>query len=368
MARPLLSKFHVEGFRGIKELTIPKLGRVNLIVGKNGCGKSSLLEALQLYAGRGNFLSIANVIASRGEALRPRIRDAEDLEEVYSTLQNLFYGRSVFVGDEQRILIGTRDNFHQFLHIRPSRFRAERSEDGRQLKLIESPNDESPLDTIGLSVSYGDSARFYPFERSERLAAPLYRDLDEVGSEKVVAISTSGLSEERMGRLWDRITLTESEDAVVSALRIISPELERISLVQSSGRDRSFMVRLRNHSRPIPLKIMGDGLSRLMGIALALVNASDGMLLIDEIENGLHYSVQHSVWELIFQAAHDLNVQVVAATHSWDCVTAFQRAAIEDTNEAALLLRLQSSAGVMGATLFSERELAIATRDGIEVR
>jgi AAA15 family ATPase/GTPase len=54
-----------------------------------------------------------------------------------------------------------------------------------------------------------------------------------------------------------------------------------------------------------------------------MVNAQDGYLLIDEFENGLHYSVQEQVWEVVFTLAKSLNVQVFATTHSSDCIKAF---------------------------------------------
>ena len=63
---------------------------------------------------------------------------------------------------------------------------------------------------------------------------------------------------------------------------------------------------------------------RIFGIALALENAKDGLLLIDEVENGLHYSVQPDVWRFLFQAATKLNVQVFATTHSYDCIKSFE--------------------------------------------
>jgi len=109
-------------------------------------------------------------------------------------------------------------------------------------------------------------------------------------------------------------------------------------------------------------------MQRMFGIALALVNAKDGMLLIDEFENGLHYSVQPDLWRLIFQVARRLNVQVFATTQSWDCVEAFQKAAQEDTQNEGVLIRLESKKGKIVATLFDERQLGIATREQIEVR
>ena len=113
---------------------------------------------------------------------------------------------------------------------------------------------------------------------------------------------------------------------------------------------------------------LGDGMLRALGISLALVSVKDGILLIDEFENGLYYTVQPDLWQFIFRIARRLNVQVFATTHSWDCIEAFQRAAREDHQEEGLLIRLESKTGEIGVTLYDERELTIATREHIEVR
>lgn len=113
---------------------------------------------------------------------------------------------------------------------------------------------------------------------------------------------------------------------------------------------------------------MGDGVNRILGMILSLVSARNGLLLIDEVENGVHYSVQGKLWELIFREAHRLNVQVFATTHSWDCIEAFQQAAQEDEHEEAALVRLNANEDRVSATIFSEQELSVVTRQQIEVR
>jgi AAA15 family ATPase/GTPase len=128
------------------------------------------------------------------------------------------------------------------------------------------------------------------------------------------------------------------------------------------------IIRMSGIDEPIPLRSLGDGMQRVLGIILALVNAKDGMLLIDEFENGLHYSVQPDIWRLLFKVAHRLNVQVFATTHSWDCIEAFQKAAVEDAGEEGMLIRLEEKNNEIGTTLFDERRLGIATREQIEVR
>ncbi|TMD60544.1 MAG: ATP-binding protein, partial [Chloroflexi bacterium] len=185
-----------------------------------------------------------------------------------------------------------------------------------------------------------------------------------------VSVQAGGLSRGQIGELWDDIALTNLEQEVRTALQLIAPGTEGISLVgdPSSAQGRIPIVKIRNIDEPLPLRSLGDGMLRIFGIALALVNAKDGILLIDEFENGLHYTVQPDLWRLIVQVARRLNVQVFATTHSWDCVEAFQKAAQEDTQNEGMLIRLESKKGEIVATLFDERRLGIATREQIEVR
>ena len=121
-------------------------------------------------------------------------------------------------------------------------------------------------------------------------------------------------------------------------------------------------MRQANWPCPVPLCSFGDGVNRLFGIALALVTAKDGLLLIDEVENGLHHSVQYEVWKMIFALAQKLNVQVLATSHSWDTIEAFQKAASE-TPEDGVLVRLLRKREDIIATVFGEEDLRIVTRE-----
>jgi len=179
-----------------------------------------------------------------------------------------------------------------------------------------------------------------------------------------------GLSGHRLIELWDGIALTKFEADVLAALRLIAPGLVDLNFISTplSGGERIPIVKIKDSDEPLPLYSLGDGMLRALGISLALVNAKDGILLIDEFENGLYYSVQPDLWRLIFQVARRLNVQVFATTHSWDCIKAFQQAAQENAQEEGIVIRLSIKKGAVNVTLFDEEELGIATREQIEVR
>ena len=93
--------------------------------------------------------------------------------------------------------------------------------------------------------------------------------------------------------------------------------------------------------RLLPLPLMGDGLGRLASLLLGIASAEGGMVLIDEIENGLHHGTMHKVWKLIDDAARRFNVQVFATTHSRECVTAAYRAFSETMDKPFQLHRLE---------------------------
>ena len=190
-----------------------------------------------------------------------------------------------------------------------------------------------------------------------------------------------------LAKAWDTLVFTENESYVVEALSIIEPDIQNLAFLSDEyshkytgtlGRRfnndvRVPYIKLKNVEGRIPLHSMGDGVLRLLQIILKIFSASDGVLLIDEFENGLHYSVQKDVWNLIFEIAKRYNIQVFATTHSWDCIESFAQVAKEREDLDGILLRMgrsvrKSDKGKVLATEFDEDELYSLTKDKIEVR
>jgi len=101
---------------------------------------------------------------------------------------------------------------------------------------------------------------------------------------------------------------------------------------------------------------------------LAMVNAREGFLLVDEFENGLYYGVQDEVWDVVFVLAELLNVQVFATTHSWDCIVGFQAAARRNQAQGMLYRLDRGDDDGIHATGYTGAEVAIAAEQLIEVR
>ncbi len=232
------------------------------------------------------------------------------------------------------------------------------------------PGDEQDV-SEAVILSFGDgSRRIYTPERIFRFrpSRPGMSESD-IGIINCHYLPARGFTENEAGDLWDSVVLTDLESGVLAALQIIAPEIERISLIESKMRrgERLALIRRAGRQTPEPLKSMGDGMNRIFEMALGLANSKSGIFLVDEIENGVHYSVQEELWSFIFQVASRLQSQVFATTHSWDCIEAFQKAASSHPAEGTLVRLYQQEQEISSYT-FDEHRLEILTRESIEVR
>ena len=351
-----LSSLRIEGVRAIRSLEIGSLGRVNLFVGANNAGKTSLLEALRLYAARGIPQAFRDILQVRGNAFPTDVGGSlEDWGILMEAVQALFHGGLTRM-EELSLQVGPEAGNGPTLSVRLDWGRTDGQSDTARLAFA--------VPTPALIVDYDGDPREVLVTK---LAVPPHPTVENQVP-FAVYVPPGGVSEGRLGALWDRITLTEWEAAVLEALRIIVPGLERLAFVLEGGRRRAPVAKVQGITTPVPLRNMGDGVNRLLSIALAMVSAQGGFLLVDEFENGLYYGVQGEVWEVVFRLAERLNVQVFATTHSWDCIVAFQYAANRSTADGMLYRLDRGDDDRVRTTAYTEKEVAVAAEQQIEVR
>jgi hypothetical protein len=372
----LFTTLAVERFRSLRQLKLEGLGRVNLITGRNNTGKSSVLEALRLLASDASPAVISNILRYREEdsgdaeeSSRPF--DAEGLLQISS----LFSGFPQISDKPRPISISANSGQRPMkLTLEVALVTEERDQEGTRRLIPQQGSLFGESEGIpALIVESGgakriitlDSFRRYPFR-----TRPFRSDLGEEPNMPCVFVSPyGGERTSTLGVLWDKIALSDRENDVVEALRIIDPDISAVSMVGGEGprQQRTAIVRSNHLPRPVPLRSFGDGLNRLFGIILSLVNAKNGLLLIDEFENGMHHSVQLDAWRSVFKLSRRLDAQVFATSHSWDSIEAFQKATAESP-EAGVLVRLSRKGDDIVPSVFAAEELAVVTRDRIEVR
>lgn len=365
--RNCLGSLSIRGFRGIEQLDIPRLGRVALLAGRNGVGKTTVLEALRVYAARGGSLVLREILNFR-EEWTP-LRDEEEKPLYAPAVDRLFHHGS---SDEAAIEIGPNGG-------EPA-VRIDIVDD-----LSDVPDDVMSRltieDTKILRVAFARTTNFYPwpgiFGRPDGIWGRVTRTGDEGGTPIRCESLGPGLpSSGKLARFWDKVALTDGEMLALDALRLVfGDRVERVAAVgedvpgsRAYGSRRRVVVKLADHAEPVPLKSLGDGATRTFGVSLALSNCRDGILLIDEAENGIHYSLQSKFWDMVLCAADTHNIQVVATTHSKDCINGFAAAALDSPNIDANLVRIGRHNGKLRAVDYSIEELETAAEQNIEVR
>ena len=356
----------IKRFRTFRKLRIQGLGRVNLITGKNNTGKSSFLEGIRILATGAALNELQDILRAREEyATGPEV---ELSSRPQFQLSGMFHGCPEIVERPEPFVISTDGGIHpKEVSIHVSWFSRKRDEEGN-LRFEEHSPDESD-GSASVVVTTSDGIRIHEIENF-RTDFSLHRaGSRRAGTGCFFVGAHSGESTAKLGTLWDGIALSDNEQEVVNALRIIDPQISKVTMVGGEGSRtrRTAFVRTDDIPRPVPLRLFGDGMNRLFAMILALVNARGRLMLVDEFENGLHHTAQLNAWRMIFRLAQTLDTQVFATTHSWDAIETFQKAAMESP-DTGVLLRLARRGDEIVPTVFSEEEVAVATRERIEVR
>jgi len=168
-----------------------------------------------------------------------------------------------------------------------------------------------------------------------------------------------------IARRFHKLVLGKKTGKIVKVLKQIEPNLRELSL----GIDQRIYCDV-GFDRLIPLSAMGDGMFRLMAIVLAILDSQNGVLLIDEVENGFHYSSQELLWKTIYEAATEYNVQIFVATHSLECVKAFSSVYNPQLfdGDNLRLFRLNRADEDIKVISYNYKEIASAIESGWEMR
>ena len=374
----MYSSICVRGFRCLEDFCVEGLGRVNLLVGVNNSGKTSILEGVQLLSSPSPS-ALAALAIRRGES---QARTEGGVGPFYAIdMSHLFAGRDLArevvvtadrsargsgpgtTTDEVRLRVGDAKSHEAWGHdSQLSVYHdAGLQEDDNELMLRASwtaaPNDFAvPLTADGELLL-----------RSRLLRKA--RDA-HAGSQ---LIGTNGMTAARAIALLDDIVLTENEEPVTHALRLLEPRVERVASI-ASERDLSrggpvgIFVKLRGVHERVPIGSTGDGMWRVLGLALALAKAKGGILLVDEIDTGLHYSVMAQMWRMVCEQAADLSVQVFATTHSRDCYESLAAVVKADVAPAEGVTIQRIEEHRKRAVAISGDAIGIVADRGLEIR
>ncbi|PHM11084.1 AAA family ATPase [Nostoc sp. 'Peltigera malacea cyanobiont' DB3992] len=376
----MLKTIKIENFRSFKSFELQQLGRVNLLVGKNNIGKTSILEAIQLLCSQNNLDPLRQTMTNRSEYFfddersERRLRLAQELD-----VRHLFYGHEIELESKFSIR-GTNGNIQEELVVSIEERKTSLKEPlSSSSEFLEIPDALRELD-FSIKWNYGREQKPWRLPLSANGGLPVDDYLRQLRRDtknpapKIQFITSSSLETEKMIELFDQIVLTPEEKLVEQALNRIDSKIQRIAPVSSRKSRYSldsrggFFVLLSDSNQRVPIGSMGDGIWRILGLALATVCAKDGYLFVDEIDTGLHFTAMSDMWKLIWETAKRLNVQVFATTHNSDCWTSL--ASIVDredaTEDGIRIHRIEK--GKETSVVFTEPQIVIAAEREIEVR
>lgn len=299
-----ITSVEIQNFRCFQKLRVDDLARVNVIVGANNSGKTAFLEAVEAVVSRDSPFLMYRASIERGEF---RQRSEVEGASVELDLRHWFHGHRLTPGVTFSLRATGDDDFFV----------------SRTVETVPPNAPSPPFTPAGLQLAVHRRGRSLlptlPLTEDGWLGAGSPSKVSAFGLRlhpPVGFVTTNRLSPRELARLWTDIVLTPGEERTVDALRLIEPAIERIAISESDGTIAK--VLLRGANEPVPLGTLGEGISRILTLALHLVRSRGGFLLVDEIENGLHWSVMPKVWRFLVETAVARDVQVFATTHSKD--------------------------------------------------
>ncbi len=326
----MLKSIEIKGYRCFEQYRMEGLSRVNLLVGKNNCGKTALLEAVWLAVSEGDPQVLLDIAERRGEVI------LIDDQEPYGTgsdppgtfVDHFFHGHTIDLRSSFSLsskMQSGKDNTVSFTIAdvieSPDRFDIktifQKSLDfpGELRLAINNSNAQIPSLGIPIVLSKETQRAFRNRRKRDRKKAQyVFPEITRSGS---------------LNAMWTKVLREGRKSDVIEAMQILDPNVLDVDFIPTVNRfsksaSDSVIIALVSGER-LPLGTLGDGMRYLLGLAISLVQADGGVILIDEIDTGLHYSVMGDLWQLVVETAKQRNIQVFATTHSQDCVRGLAR-------------------------------------------
>jgi AAA15 family ATPase/GTPase len=333
----MITQIKIENFRCFQNTELKDFKMVNLIGGKNNVGKTALLEAI--------------FVGLKPDILKYLIENRLSKQNEKDKVENLFYDREINRSIKINTILQTYEgnNLDSVVNLSFKDIYGNPS-DFQHFQLI-FPDKKKDLNNEDVKQ-----------DTSKSLVNPY---LSLILSKHEQYPTKINLSDE-----IDKIEKQGKIENVLKALQLIDNSVDQIRTFSADA--GVVYVRKKGEFKHFPIEYLGDALQKIIRYIITIINfdnTKDNYLLLDEVENGLHYSVQEEFWNYLFILAKAYNVQIFATTHSKDCITAFSKIVNkEEYKDFGLFMRLDRVKGEIREVEFNNEELEIATNQNIEIR
>lgn len=305
----------IKNFRGIRDCSLDNMVRVNLFLGQNNCGKSSLLEAIFLLTGLNSPQLIISIDLLRNLAHT----EESDFRFIF---YNLTYTNSPEISAEL-VESGSSSNLTITPKNASNRTTPSKTISSTTISNVSASTDSRGTEAIDGLQMHGEIKKRHAAKTSvkssitfKREANGLFSFSTEVDKNyKTDFVSVLQSSNHRYGpettKRIEELIIEKQKSSMINPLKTIDSKIEDITL----GANGMVYFDI-GAERFIPSNLMGDGVIKYMNIIANLNTVKGGVLLIDEIDNGLHYSSLKKIWKIILTTAKSYDVQLFITTHS----------------------------------------------------
>lgn len=365
----MYTAFHIENFRLFDTLDIEHLARVNLITGRNNSGKTSLLEAVFVHVG-----SYIPELIFRIHLLRGHTQFKYDPSQTGRSMWDAAFFE--FDSTREIVLKSQQLKQTQVQTIRVLRTPEEIRAAGVVVPRQASNGDGQEVTTLSSEAVSILELRYQDSDLDLRFHA--YADKNGIRFDPTPAPPTSGyilrgVRGPEDAERFSNLSNEGLERELLATLQIVEPSLTELKLLIYGG--ETLIHGVLPKGRPKPLTLMGDGVARLASMYLGMYAMKGGIVLFDEMENGLHYSTHKAIWKAIDRASRQFNTQVFATTHSDEFMVAAHEAFKEtyperaDYDQQFRIYRLQpTKAGSIKAVTYDQEMVESSLRMNMEMR
>jgi len=286
----MLQSIEIENFRCFEKTAISGFEQINLVTGKNNSGKTALLEAL--------YLALTTDSKNLTENTRQSENDSEKEKNLYFN-QNDRNPIKILIFFEQEGPFSNQEGIrYEYLKANSSQhfFNEVIQETGRRIFHSNHYNVKT--------------ATAFIFDKNRQLP-----------------------NNQELTYLLDSIDKKGEKFRIIEALKIIDESLSDIRTFASFS---GVLYILKNgFSEYQPVYYLGDAVQKIVRYVINILSSypnkdAINVLLIDEIENGIHYTAQAEVWRMLLKLCKHYNIQLFATTHSLEMIKAFQQVCSEE--------------------------------------
>lgn len=312
-----LDRLTIRRFRGIQDLSLDGLGRVNLLVGPNNSGKTSILEAISVFCRPLDIRAWLDATWRR-EALNPD-------DPFFLSVEWMFPQQPRIDGPlvEGHVSIAAVGRFPvsdlQAFYTPLSRIATKRDPSQVGSAGTSQNGYEQPGARVELQASVGDDD-LIP-SRHDLWEGDTLPISGHAPSLRVRTITPVSQRVEPIERELSEATLAGQKRQILSLLKELDPRILDVLILSPKGRHSAIYIDYAPNGL-LPLSAFGDGIRRAFLIALSLNSVATGVLLIDEIESSLHVTALGSLFSWLVKSCEELDVQLFATTHSLEAVDA----------------------------------------------